>query len=72
MYGQSVFQSGGQFEVDGLGDNGLFMDLGDNSAVEIEAELDNRIKEAKRNGVSTKCMVRLRQIVDEEKSIFTI
>lgn len=51
LNGESVFHCGGQFDDDGLNEDDVYVDLGDDSARGVEKELEMKIEEAKSNGL---------------------
>lgn len=72
LFVDSVFHNGGQIEDDGLDDEDMYIDLGDDSIEVIETELENQVAEALGNGLSSEGGRRLKQIIKNNMSVFKI
>lgn len=72
LFGESVFHSSGQIEEDGLEDEDVYVDLGDDRIEDIEDELQKRIAEAVSNGLSRKGEKKLEEIIQQNKTVFKI
>lgn len=70
LLAEGVFHSAGGDENDGLSDEDVYIDLGDDSEQELDDALNLRINEAKDNGMSPAGVARLRKIISANKSIF--
>lgn len=72
LYGESVFQQGGQIEEDGLNKEHVYVDLVDDPPEMVEKELQDCIKEANENGLPGEGTKKLTTTIEEHKSIFRI
>lgn len=54
LFGELVFHNGSEIEDDGLQDDRLYVDLGDDPLEVLEIEPQKRIEEAHQNGLSIK------------------
>lgn len=66
------FISGGQIEDDGIGNQVVYVDLGDDRPEELEKELKERIREASANGLPKSGVLALERTINENKLVFSI
>lgn len=72
FYGESLFHRSGQIENDGLTNSDTYVNLGDVPPYVLNAELNMRIKEGKRDEISEKRIKRLEQLIKMYRSTFRI
>lgn len=72
LYGEAVFHNGEQIEDDGLEENDVYVDLGDDVEKDVEKEIAERINEAKTKELSEEGTLRLEKIIHKHKLIFRI
>lgn len=72
LFGESVFHSGGNVEEDGLVNEEICVDFGDDPPKEVENELKERIKEAVQNGLSKAGEKKLQEIIQRHRSVFRL
>lgn len=69
LFGELVFQNGGRIEDEGLDDEDIYVDLGDDSIKDIETELEDHVSEAVKNGLSNKKENKLNEIIKKYVSV---
>lgn len=67
-----IFHSAGGVEDDGMDDEDIYIDMGEDPPFEIEKELEKRIKDAGQNGLTGKGIERLRSLISKFKHIFRL
>ena len=65
-----VYHSAGGFEADGLEEDDIYIDLGEDDESEIIKELDKRVFEARDAGLSEEGQKTLKELLDDNLSIF--
>lgn len=66
----STYHSAGGIENDGLEEDDVYVDIGEDSEEDLIAELEKRIEDARKKGISEKGAARLRDILFKHKSTF--
>lgn len=72
LFRESIFQSGGMIEDDGLQNEDLYVDFGDDSQHDIDLELEKRVNEATFNGLSKHGVQCLKSAIAQHRSIFKV
>lgn len=72
LFGWSVSHNGGTIRSDGLEEDDIYIDFGDDTAEEISKEFDRRVKEAAKHGLYDKEVQKLRKAINEHNEIFKI
>lgn len=70
LLAEAIFHSAGGIEEDGLGDDDIYIDMGDDPEEHIVAELEKRVDDARKKGLSKEGAQRLRDILFKRKSVF--
>lgn len=69
---EAIFHSAGGYENDGLEEDDVYIDLGEDPDEDIVAEIQKRVDEAKSNGLSPDGVKKLRTLLFDNKAVFRI
>lgn len=72
LFGKSVFHNSGAIENNGLEAEEIFVDFDEDTNEEIQKELDQRLKEAAEQGLTTEKISQLKSTIDEHFELFKI
>lgn len=70
FYGDAMFYQGGVIDNDGLGKKDVYVDIGYDLPEMVEKKLQNRISEARENGLSNEGAKTLATVTDKNKDVF--